>query len=249
MDAAARLLRYWVARPGGRRSRRRVVAAGPDPGPAHRQRRLGEIPSWSTATWRNKRPWASGATDSVPSSPCARVIWLDGRGTADDGYAAFRGRDRPAGRRRWPRPGADPHRGQRGEWQPRPVGDIEYLKEPASARPAWSSASIRAGSSYDRLWLTFVVAGETWSPRWRVDVLTEGIHSGPRRWGRPLLVPHPAADPLWRSRTRKTGRILLPELLGAGYPRLPPGQPRAAGRSEFPHSTVPAVDGLRLLGG
>ena len=66
-----------------------------------------------------------------------------------------------------------------------------------------------------------------------VDVLTEGIHSG-QGGG---VVPSSfriLRRILSRIEDETTGRILLPELQGAGHPRSAPGQPARRSPASFP---------------
>ena len=72
------------------------------------------------------------------------------------------------------------------------------------------------GLSYDRLWLTSSLRGNLVATV-QVDVLTEGIHSGQ---GGGVV---PSSFRILRRilsgiEDEATGRILLPELLGAGIP-------------------------------
>jgi acetylornithine deacetylase/succinyl-diaminopimelate desuccinylase-like protein len=101
------------------------------------------------------------------------------------------------------------------------------------------------GLSYDRLWLTTSLRGML-IVTITVDVLTEGIHSGQgggvvpssfRILRRILATIEDDAD----------GRILLPELLGAGMPDAHRTNLEALA-AEFPDSGYPVVDGLHLLG-
>ena len=80
----------------------------------------------------------------------------------------------------------------------------------------------------------------------RVDVLTEGIHSGMGGG----VVPSSfriLRKILSRVEDEATGAILLPELLGNGIPE-DLRDSLAASAQEFGDSSLPIVDGLRLLG-
>jgi acetylornithine deacetylase/succinyl-diaminopimelate desuccinylase-like protein len=100
------------------------------------------------------------------------------------------------------------------------------------------------GLSYDRLWLTTSLRGNL-VVTVKVEVLTEGIHSGQGggvvpssfRILRRILSAIEDAD---------TGRILLPDLLGAGLPQAHRDNLEALA-AEFPDSAAPVVDGLHLL--
>jgi len=101
------------------------------------------------------------------------------------------------------------------------------------------------GLSYDRLWLTASLRGNL-VVTVTVEVLTEGIHSGQgggvvpssfRIMRRILSAIEDEGD----------GRILLPELLGAGMPDAHRTNLGALA-AEFPDSAAPVVEGLHLLG-
>jgi acetylornithine deacetylase/succinyl-diaminopimelate desuccinylase-like protein len=99
--------------------------------------------------------------------------------------------------------------------------------------------------SYDRLWLTSSLRGNLVASV-RVDVLTEGVHSGTGGG----VVPSSfriLRRIMSRIEDEATGAIRLPELLGAGVP----GDLRDALRTAaaaFGDSALPTVDGLRLAG-
>jgi acetylornithine deacetylase/succinyl-diaminopimelate desuccinylase-like protein len=79
----------------------------------------------------------------------------------------------------------------------------------------------------------------------RVDVLTEGIHSGSGGG----VVPSSfriLRTMLSRLEDEATGRILLPELRGAGIPAAHRALIEAIA-GDFPDSALPVVDGLHLL--
>jgi acetylornithine deacetylase/succinyl-diaminopimelate desuccinylase-like protein len=123
------------------------------------------------------------------------------------------------------------------------LAHIENLKERIGT-PRLVICLDSGGLRYDRLWLTSSLRGNLVATV-RVDVLTEGIHSG--RGGGVV----PSSFRILRRilstiEDQDTGRILLPELLGAG---IPDAQRENLERlaAEFPGAVVPAVDGLRLL--
>ncbi|HXP33735.1 MAG TPA: M20/M25/M40 family metallo-hydrolase [Acidimicrobiales bacterium] len=100
------------------------------------------------------------------------------------------------------------------------------------------------GLSFDRLWLTTSLRGNIVADV-RVDVLTEGIHSGQ---GGGVV---PSSFRILRRilsgiEDEATGRILLPELLGAGIPESHRANIETLA-DEFSVSAVPAVEGLHLL--
>jgi acetylornithine deacetylase/succinyl-diaminopimelate desuccinylase-like protein len=100
------------------------------------------------------------------------------------------------------------------------------------------------GLSYDRLWLTTSLRGNL-VVTVKVEVLTEGIHSG-QGGG---VVPSSfriLRRILSKIEDEETGRILLPDLLGAGIPE-PHRANLEALATEFPDSAAPVVDGLHLL--
>jgi len=100
------------------------------------------------------------------------------------------------------------------------------------------------GLSFDRLWLTTSLRGNIVADV-RVDVLTEGIHSGQ---GGGVV---PSSFRILRRilsgiEDEATGRILLPELLGGGIPESHRANIETLA-GEFSVSAVPAVEGLHLL--
>jgi acetylornithine deacetylase/succinyl-diaminopimelate desuccinylase-like protein len=101
------------------------------------------------------------------------------------------------------------------------------------------------GLSYDRLWLTSSLRGNL-VVSVRVDVLTEGVHSGAAGG----LVPSSfriLRRILSRIEDEATGEILLPELRGAGIPESY-ATALTEVALEFPDLGLPSVDGLHLLG-
>jgi acetylornithine deacetylase/succinyl-diaminopimelate desuccinylase-like protein len=186
--------------------------------------------------------WRPGLS---PFEPVREGDLLYGRGTADDGYALFAAVT-----------GLLAAEGGRG----RVVILIEASEESGSpdlsayvehlrARIGTPSLVICLDSgclSYDRLWLTSSLRGNLVASV-RVDVLTEGVHSGVGGG----VVPSSfriLRSILSRIEDETTGEILLPELRGAGVPDELRASLRAAAE-EFADNALPTVDGLRLAGG
>ena len=123
------------------------------------------------------------------------------------------------------------------------LAHLEHLKE-RIGKPRLVICLDSGGLSYDRLWLTSSLRGNLVATV-RVDVLTEGIHSGQ---GGGVV---PSSFRILRRilsgiEDEATGRILRPSSRGPASPR-----PSAANlevvAAEFPESTAPVVDGLRRL--
>lgn len=186
--------------------------------------------------------WRPGLS---PFEPVREGDLLYGRGTADDGYALFAAVT-----------GLLAAEGGRG----RVVILIEASEESGSpdlsayvehlrARIGTPSLVICLDSgclSYDRLWLTSSLRGNLVASV-RVDVLTEGVHSGVGGG----VVPSSfriLRSILSRIEDETTGEILVPELRGAGVPDDLGASLRAAAE-EFADTALPTVDGLRLAGG
>ena len=184
--------------------------------------------------------WRSGLG---PYEPVREGDLLYGRGTADDGYAMF---------------AAVTGLLAAGGGQGRVMILIEASEESGSPDLAAHIENLRArigtprlvicldsgGLSYDRLWLTTSLRGCLVATV-RVDVLTEGIHSGMAGG----VVPSSfriLRRILSGIEDEATGRILLPELLGAGIPDALRDN-LVAVAAEFPDSAAPVVDGLHLL--
>jgi acetylornithine deacetylase/succinyl-diaminopimelate desuccinylase-like protein len=169
---------------------------------------------------------------------------LYGRGTADDGYALFAAVTGLLA--------ADGGRGrvviliEASEESGSP--DLSAYVDHLRARIGTPSLVICLDSgclSYDRLWLTSSLRGNLVASV-RVDVLTEGVHSGVGGG----VVPSSfriLRTMLSRLEDEATGEILLPELRGAGVPDDLRTSLRATAE-EFADSALPTVEGLRLAG-
>ena len=179
-----------------------------------------------------------------PYEPVREGDLIYGRGTADDGYSTF---------------AAVTGLLEAGGGHGRVLVLIEASEESGSPDLAAYLAHLAArigtprlvvcldsgGLSYDRLWLTASLRGNL-VVTVTVEVLTEGIHSGQgggvvpssfRIMRRILSAIEDEGD----------GRILLPELLGAGMPDAHRTNLGALA-AEFPDSAAPVVEGLHLLG-
>jgi acetylornithine deacetylase/succinyl-diaminopimelate desuccinylase-like protein len=180
----------------------------------------------------------------APFEPVREGDLLYGRGTADDGYALFAAVTALLA--------AEGGRGRvvilieasEESGSPDLSAHVEHLR----ARLGTPSLVICLDSgclSYDRLWLTSSLRGNLVSSV-RVDVLTEGVHSGMAGG----VVPSSfriLRRILSRIEDEDTGEILLPELRGAGVPDdLRAALTEAA--QEITDSSLPVVDGLRLGG-
>ena len=185
--------------------------------------------------------WRPGLS---PFEPVREGDLLYGRGTADDGYALFAAVTALLA--------ADGGRGrvviliEASEESGSP--DLSAYVEHLRARIGTPSLVICLDSgclSYDRLWLTSSLRGNLVATV-RVDVLTEGVHSGSAGG----VVPSSfriLRSILSRIEDERTGEILLPELRGAGVPDdLRVSLSDAA--PEFSDDAMPSVDGLRLAG-
>ncbi|MGA2473049.1 MAG: M20/M25/M40 family metallo-hydrolase [Acidimicrobiales bacterium] len=184
--------------------------------------------------------WRSGLG---PYEPVREGDLLYGRGTADDGYSTF---------------AAVTGLLAAGGGHGRVLILIEASEESGSpdllahlenlggriGTPRLVICLDSGGLSFDRLWLTTSLRGNIVADV-RVDVLTEGIHSGQ---GGGVV---PSSFRILRRilsgiEDEATGRILLPELLGAGIPESHRANIETLA-DEFSVSAVPAVEGLHLL--
>ena len=188
-------------------------------------------------------PLGEWRTGLGPYEPVREGDLLYGRGTADDGYATFAAVT-----------GLLAAGGGRGRvlilieaseesGSPDLLAHLEHLKDRIGT-PGLVICLDSGGLSYDRLWLTSSLRGNLVATV-KVDVLTEGIHSGQ---GGGVV---PSSFRILRRilsgiEDEATGRILLPELQGAGVPEAQRANLEAVA-AEFPDSTAPVVDGLRLL--
>ena len=178
-----------------------------------------------------------------PYEPVRDGDLLYGRGTADDGYSMF------AAVTALLAAGGGRGRvlilieGSEESGSPDLSAYVEHLRARIGT-PRLVICLDSGGLSYDRLWLTTSLRGNL-VVTVKVDVLTEGIHSGQGggvvpssfRILRRILATIEDAD---------TGRILLPDLLGAGIPEAHRANLEVLA-AEFPGTTAPVVDGLRLL--
>jgi acetylornithine deacetylase/succinyl-diaminopimelate desuccinylase-like protein len=179
-----------------------------------------------------------------PYEPVRQGDLLYGRGTADDGYSTF------AAVTALVEAGGGHGRvlvlieASEESGSPDLAAYLEHLG-PRIGRPRLVVCLDSGGLSYDRLWLTTSLRGML-IVTITVDVLTEGIHSGQgggvvpssfRILRRILSTIEDEAD----------GRILLPELLGAGMPDTHRTNLEALA-AEFRDGGYPVVDGLHLLG-
>ena len=188
-------------------------------------------------------PLGEWRTGLGPYEPVRDGDLLYGRGTADDGYATFAAVT-----------GLLAAEGGNGRvlilieaseesGSPDLLAHLENLKERIGT-PRLVICLDSGGLSYDRLWLTSSLRGNLVATV-RVDVLTEGIHSGQ---GGGVV---PSSFRILRRilsgiEDEDTGRILLPELLGAGIPESHRANLERLA-TEFPGTAAPVVDGLRLL--
>jgi acetylornithine deacetylase/succinyl-diaminopimelate desuccinylase-like protein len=185
--------------------------------------------------------WRSGLG---PFEPVREGDLLYGRGTADDGYSTFAAVTALAAA------GGGHGRvlilieASEESGSPDLAAYLEHLA-PRIGTPRLVVCLDSGGLSYDRLWLTTSLRGNL-VVTVTVDVLTEGIHSG-QGGG---VVPSSfriARRILSGIEDEADGRIVLPELLGAGMPDTHRANLEALA-AEFPDSAAPVVDGLRLLG-
>ncbi|HUC05026.1 MAG TPA: M20/M25/M40 family metallo-hydrolase, partial [Acidimicrobiales bacterium] len=243
---AARLLRDWVSAqdsslhteilqlPG--RTPVLLVDNGKDDG--------GEGPVLVYGHMDKQPPLGTWRPGLSPFEPVREGDRLYGRGTGDDGYSCFAAVI-----------GLLAAGGGRG----RVVILIEASEESGSpdlaayvehlgsrvGRPSLVVCLDSGAVSYDRLWLTASLRGNL-VVSVKVEVLTEGIHSGAGGG----VVPSSfriLRRILSRIEDESSGAILLPALLGAGIPPEHRANLSAVAE-EFPDSAPPAVEGLHLLG-
>ncbi len=185
--------------------------------------------------------WRSGLS---PFEPVREGDHLYGRGTADDGYALFAAVTGLLA--------ADGGRGRvvilieasEESGSPDLSAYVEHLSD-RIGQPSLVICLDSSALSYDRLWLTTSLRGNLVISV-RVDVLTEGVHSG----GAGGIVPSSfrlLRRIMSRIEDETTGEILLPELRGGGIPESHRANIEAVA-AEFPEFSFPAVDGLHLLG-
>ena len=185
--------------------------------------------------------WRAGL---APFEPVREGDLLYGRGTADDGYALFAAVTGLLA--------ADGGRGRvvilieasEESGSPDLSAYVEHLRERIGT-PSLVICLDSGCMSYDRLWLTSSLRGNLVASV-RVDVLTEGVHSGMAGG----VVPSSfriLRKILSRIEDETTGEILLPPLLGRGVPDALRAF-LAASAQEFGENSLPTVDGLRLAG-
>jgi acetylornithine deacetylase/succinyl-diaminopimelate desuccinylase-like protein len=178
-----------------------------------------------------------------PYEPVREGDLLYGRGTADDGYATFAAVTGLAAA------GGGHGRvlvlieGSEESGSPDLPAYLEHLRD-RIGRPRLVVCLDSGGLSFDRLWLTSSLRGALVATV-TAQVLTEGIHSGAGGG----VVPSSfriLRRMLSRIEDEDTGRILLPELQGAGIPEEHLANLRTLA-AEFPDTAAPVVEGLRLL--
>ena len=184
--------------------------------------------------------WRAGL---APYEPVREGDLLYGRGTADDGYSTFAAVT-----------GLLAAGGGRGRvlvlieaseesGSPDLSAYVEHLADTIGT-PRLVICLDSGGPSYDRLWLTTSLRGNL-VVTVTADVLTEGIHSGLGGG----VVPSSfriLRRILSRIEDESDGRILIPELQGAGIPDDHLEAVRTVAR-EYPEDSLPTVDGLHLL--
>jgi acetylornithine deacetylase/succinyl-diaminopimelate desuccinylase-like protein len=185
--------------------------------------------------------WREGLS---PFEPVREGDRLYGRGTGDDGYSLFAAVTGLLA--------ADGGRGRvvilieasEESGSPDLSAYVEHLSQ-RIGRPSLVICLDSSCLSYDRLWLTTSLRGNLVASV-RVQVLTEGVHSGAAGG----IVPSSfriLRRIMSRIEDETTGEILLPELQGAGIPDSHRDNFLAIAE-EFPDSVLPTVDGLRLFG-
>jgi acetylornithine deacetylase/succinyl-diaminopimelate desuccinylase-like protein len=185
--------------------------------------------------------WRDGLS---PFEPVRDGDKLYGRGTADDGYSLFAAVTGLLA--------ADGGRGRvviliegsEESGSPDLPAYVDHLA-PRLGRPSLVICLDSGALSYDRLWLTTSLRGNL-VVSVRIQVLTEGIHSGAGGG----IVPSSfriLRRIISRIEDETTGKILLPELKGNGVPDAHRTN-LVAVAEEFPEGALPAVDGLHLMG-
>jgi acetylornithine deacetylase/succinyl-diaminopimelate desuccinylase-like protein len=180
----------------------------------------------------------------APFEPVREGDVLYGRGTADDGYALFAAVTALVA--------AEGGRGRviilieasEESGSPDLSAYVEHLRDRIGT-PSLVICLDSGCLSYDRIWLTSSLRGNLVA-NVRVDVLTEGVHSGVGGG----VVPSSfriLRSILSRLEDESTGAIRLPELLGSGVPAELRASLTAASQ-EFADNALPIVDGLHLTG-
>jgi acetylornithine deacetylase/succinyl-diaminopimelate desuccinylase-like protein len=180
----------------------------------------------------------------APFEPVRQGDLLYGRGTADDGYALFAAVTALLA--------ADGGQGRviilieasEESGSPDLSAYVEHLRDRIGT-PSLVICLDSGCMSYDRLWLTSSLRGNLVASV-RVDVLSEGIHSGMGGG----VVPSSfriLRKILSRIEDEATGAILLPELQGKGVPD-DLRRSLSAAAQEFGDNSLPTVDGLALIG-
>jgi acetylornithine deacetylase/succinyl-diaminopimelate desuccinylase-like protein len=241
--AAAELLRDWVRDQDGALATEIVQLPGRTPVLLVDNGRAGD-PIVIYGHMDKQPPLGEWRHGLGPYEPVRQGDLLYGRGTADDGYSTFAAVTALA------EAGGGNGRvlilieASEESGSPDLAAYIEHLA-PRIGTPRLVVCLDSGGLSYDRLWLTTSLRGMLILTI-TADVLTEGIHSG-QGGG---VVPSSfriLRRILSRIEDEVDGRILLPELLGAGMPDAHRANLEQLA-AEFPDSGYPVVDGLHLLG-
>jgi acetylornithine deacetylase/succinyl-diaminopimelate desuccinylase-like protein len=242
IQRAAELLRDWVLSQGAALDVQIIQLAGRTPVLLIDNNQAGD-PILIYGHMDKQPPLGTWRDGLSPYEPVRDGDKLYGRGTADDGYSTFAAVTGLLA--------ADGGNGRvlilieasEESGSPDLSAYVEHLKERIGT-PRLVICLDSGGLSYDRLWLTSSLRGNL-VVTVRVDVLTEGIHSGMGGG----VVPSSfriLRRILSRIEDDTTGQILLPELLGAGIPASHKANLEAIAH-EFPDSAAPIVDGLHLL--
>jgi acetylornithine deacetylase/succinyl-diaminopimelate desuccinylase-like protein len=242
IDAAAELLRQWVQGHGGGLAAEIVRLPGRTPVLLIDNGQAGD-PTVVYGHMDKQPPLGTWRDGLGPYEPVRQGDLLYGRGTADDGYSTFAAVTALAAA------GGGGGRvlilieASEESGSPDLAAYLDHLRERIGT-PRLVICLDSGGLSYDRLWLTSSLRGNLVATV-RVDVLTEGIHSGQ---GGGVV---PSSFRILRRilsaiEDEVTGRILLPELQGGGIPAALLANLEAIA-GEFPDSAAPVVDGLHLL--